>query len=83
MPVEKSDLLTSGPLHASNAGYLGGSGSGNDLPLADLQQGFSKLPDPDTPPAFYPQNADDGENYVGDPFNPGHGFLTRPEGWER
>lgn len=82
MPIENSELNTSGALPASNAGLTGASGDGNDPSLHDLAQGYSVLPKPDSAPSWLPQNADDGENYVGNPFTRG-GFAGRPEGSER
>jgi hypothetical protein len=82
MPIENSSLNDSAALTESNAGYTGGTGSGNDPSLATLKAGFASLPDPETPMHWMPQNADDGENYVGNPRERG-GFLTRPAGWER
>jgi hypothetical protein len=82
MTIENAELNTSAALPDSDTGYSGGSGSGNDPSLTALKAGYAKLPDPDAPPHYLPQNADDGENYVGNPLQRG-GFLTRPEGWER
>lgn len=83
MTIENSELNKSGPLKASTASLTGGSGSGNDLSLADLARGFSKEPDPEQVPHWLPQNADDGENYVGDTFGDRGGFAHRPKGIER
>jgi hypothetical protein len=83
MTIENSELNKSGPLKSSNASLTGGSGTGNDLSLADLARGFSKEPDPETVPHWLPQNADDGENYVGDIFAERPGFAHRPRGNER
>lgn len=80
--IENSELNTSGPLKSSDAGLTGGSGDGNDPSLADLAKGYTALPDPEAVPHWLPQNADDGENYVGNPLDRG-GFAGRPEGWER
>lgn len=81
--IENSKLNTSGPLpDGTEASMSGGSGDGNSPSMAALRRGFLATPDPETPPRWLPQNADDGENYVGDGMVDG-GFLTRPEGWER
>ena len=82
MTIENSELNTSGALRSSNAGLTGGTGDGNKLLVADLAKGFTALPDPADAPAWLPQNADDGETYIGNPLDRG-GFVTRPEGWER
>ena len=80
--VENSVLNTDGMLPDSDAGLTGASGDGNDPSLASLKQGFiSDAPPPAIPP-WLPQNADDGENYIGNPLTRG-GFAGRPEGWER
>jgi hypothetical protein len=81
MTIENSTLNTSAALPASDASYTGGSG-GNDPSLATLKAGFAKLADPETPMHWLPQNADNGENYVGNPRERG-GFCDRPQGWER
>jgi hypothetical protein len=82
MTIENSDLNTSGALPASNGSLTGASGDGNDPSLADLAKGFSTVPAPEAVPTWMPQNANDGENYVGDPFDRG-GFAGRPMGRER
>jgi hypothetical protein len=82
MTIENSTLNDSAALPSSDIGYSGASGDGNDPSMAALKAGFAKLPDPETPANYLPQNANDGENYVGSPFERG-GFLTRPQGWER
>ncbi|MGZ8317501.1 MAG: hypothetical protein ACXWVD_00230 [Telluria sp.] len=41
--IETSELNKGRALRESNAGYTGGSGDGNDLPLADLKQGYTDL----------------------------------------
>lgn len=82
MTIENSTLNDSAALPASDTSYSGASGTGNSPSLATLKAGFAKLPDPEAVPHYLPQNADDGENYVGNPLERG-GFLTRPEGWER
>lgn len=82
MTIENAELNTSAALPDSDTGYSGGSGSGNDPSMAVLKAGFAKLPDPEVAPRYLPQNADDGENYVGNPLDRG-GFCSRAEGWER
>lgn len=83
MTIENAELNTSAALKESSTSYTGNSGSGNDPGMTALKAGFSKLPDPEAPPHYLPQNADDGENYVGNPFEHGGGFAKRPQGWER
>jgi hypothetical protein len=83
MTIENSELNKSGPLKSSNSSFDGASGTGNDPPQADLAQGFSHLPDPEKVPHWLPQNADDGENYVGEIFGERGGFAGRPRGNER
>ena len=80
--VENSVLNDGKMLPSSNESLVGGSGDGNDPSLASLEQVFvSESPLPVVPP-WLPQNADDGENYIGDPLTRG-GFAGRPEGWQR
>lgn len=83
MTIENSELNKSGPLKSSNDGLSGASGTGNDPSLADLAKGFSDVPAPEKVPHWLPQNADDGENYVGDTFGERGGFAGRPRGSER
>jgi hypothetical protein len=83
MTIENSELNKSGALPSSNANKTGASGDGNDPSLADLTQGFSKQAAPEKIPHWLPQNADDGENYVGDTFGERGGFAGRPRGSER
>lgn len=82
MTIENSTLNDSAALPVSDASYSGASGDGNSPSLTTLKTGFAKTPDPEAAPSYLPQNADDGENYVGNRQERG-GFLTRPEGWER
>jgi hypothetical protein len=82
MTIENSDLNTSGALKSSNDGLTGGTGDGNDPSVADLARGFSAVTAPQAAPTWLPQNANDGENYVGDPYDRG-GFAGRPMGRER
>jgi len=83
MSIENSDLNTSGPLASSNDGLTGGTGTGNDPSVSDLARGYSTQPAPESIPHWLPQNADDGENYVGDVFGERGGFAGRPRGSER
>jgi hypothetical protein len=83
MTIENSTLNDSAALPNSNASLTGGSGDGNSLSLADLAKGYSSLPAPERIPHWLPQNADDGENYVGDPFGERGGAAGRPHGNER
>jgi hypothetical protein len=83
MTIEKSELNSSGPLPSSNASLTGASGDGNSPAQGDLAKGFTKLADPEKVPHWLPQNADDGENYVGDVFAERGGFAGRPRGSER
>lgn len=82
MTIENAELNTSAVLRDSDTSYQGGSGNGNDPSMATLKAGYAKLPAPDVPPRYLPQNTDDGENYIGNPLDRG-GFASRPEGWER
>lgn len=72
MTVENSELNTSGPLRSSNVGLTGGSGDGNRLLVTDLARGYSSISERPAMPDWL-QLSDATE----------HGFLTRPEGWER
>lgn len=83
MTIENSYLNRLDSLPESEEHLHLNSGDGNAPSLAALKRGFQRVADPATAPHFYPQNADDGENYVGNPFAPDGGFLGRPEGWER
>lgn len=82
MTIENSTLNDSAALPESTASYGDPSGTGNDPSMATLKAGFKRLAEPEVAPRYLPQNADDGENYIGAPLERG-GFLTRPEGWER
>ena len=83
MTIENSALNTSGALKSSNESLTGASGDGNDPSQADLTKGFSNVAAPEKIPHWLPQNADDGENYVGDVFGDRGGFAGRPRGSER
>jgi hypothetical protein len=83
MTIENSTLNDSAPLSNSNDSLTGGSGDGNSLSLADLARGYSSVSPPPPIPHWLPQNADDGENYVGDPFGERGGVVGRPRGSER
>jgi hypothetical protein len=83
MTIENSELNRSGPLKSSNDGLTGGTGTGNDPSVSDLGKGFSTVAAPEKVPHWLPQNADDGENYVGDIFGERGGFAGRPRGSER
>lgn len=82
MSIENSDLNSGPGLPSSDASLTGGSGDGNSLALADLAKGYVVDPPPPTVPNWLPQNANDGENYVGNPIDRG-GFAGRPQGFER
>jgi hypothetical protein len=82
MTIENAELNTSATLKESDTSYSGGSGDGNDPSLTALKAGYAKVADPAKVPHYLPQNTDDGENYVGDPFERG-GFCDRPQGWQR
>lgn len=83
MSIENSDLNQGGALAASDASLTGASGDGNSPSHADLARGYSTVAAPAPVPSWLPQNADDGENYVGDTFGDRGGFAHRPKGIER
>lgn len=57
--------------------------AGADLGGADPETGYQTLEaTPGNPNLVNPEDSN-GDTYVGDPYNPPHGFLTRPQGWER
>lgn len=77
MPVENSELNTSGALRSSNAGLTGGTGTGNKLLVSDLAQGFTHEADPTDP--FWRLPGDEAAMVM--PTD--GGFAGRPHGWER
>ncbi len=55
--------------------------AGADLGGGDPATGFQALGATPDDTAF-PADSN-GDTYAGNPYNPPHGFLTRPQGWER
>lgn len=60
---------------------------GADLGGADPATGVADLSgEPSREDSLVPMAAredSNGDTYVGDTYNPPHGFLSRPQGWER
>lgn len=54
--------------------------AGADLAGASPETGYQLLQEGEE--GVRPSDSN-GDTYAGDPYNPPHGFLTRPQGWER
>lgn len=65
---------------AAGAGAVKYVTAGADLAGASPETGY--VPVLEGEEGIRPSDSN-GDTYVGDPYNPPHGFLTRPQGWER
>jgi len=56
---------------------------GADLQGAAAETGVDILTGAESDLSMVQREDFNGDTYVGDTYNPPHGFLTRPQGWER